>query len=158
MKSRKAIVMVVTACILALKLPGTCRSQVRNDSYTSDIWWIHTESGWGIQFVQNNNTIFATPFVDGPDNQPTWYAAIFLNYQGSFNPGVELCTRRPGPGLVLDHSTPLRLQPHRSAICLLIIRPSRLGTLIYSVNGVQVLKTIERQLLVYEDFNGTMRV
>lgn len=37
---------------------------------TSDVFWVHTESGWEIQLVQNNNTTFATLYVYEPDGQP----------------------------------------------------------------------------------------
>jgi hypothetical protein len=42
----------------------------------SDLWWIPTESGWGIQLVQQETTIFATMFVYGPNKQPTWYVGL----------------------------------------------------------------------------------
>ena len=81
MKSCPAFGTVVTPCVFAFALSyGSPATSKTTDQ--SDIWWVHTESGWGIQFVQNDNTIFATLFVYGPDGQPTWYSAT-LGYQGS---------------------------------------------------------------------------
>lgn len=67
--------LLATACILA---PAAL---AKTTDY-SDLWWISTESGWGIQLVQQNNTIFATMFVYGPDGQPAWYSAT-LFYRGT---------------------------------------------------------------------------
>lgn len=41
----------------------------------TDIWYAPKEPGWGINLVHHTATgkIFATWFVYGPDNQPTWY-------------------------------------------------------------------------------------
>jgi hypothetical protein len=50
----------------------------------SDIWSVVGEDGWAIQLIQNDNTIFATLYVYGPDGLPTWFTATLL-YQGSFN-------------------------------------------------------------------------
>ena len=33
------------------------------------------EGGWGVNFVQSDQFIFATFFIYGPDNQPIWYTA-----------------------------------------------------------------------------------
>lgn len=39
----------------------------------TDIWWNPSESGWGVNFAQNGNFIFATFFIYGPpNNAPTW--------------------------------------------------------------------------------------
>ena len=53
-------------------------SAVNKTTDQSDLYWIHTESGWGIQIVQGMNTIFATLFVYGADGQPTWYVATLV--------------------------------------------------------------------------------
>src|SRR5205814_1086009 len=42
----------------------------------SDMWWLPAESGWGVNFTQNEGVIFMTFFIYGPDHQPTWYVAI----------------------------------------------------------------------------------
>jgi hypothetical protein len=42
----------------------------------SELWWEPAESGWGIQFVQTDSTIFATLHVYGPQSQPAWYVAV----------------------------------------------------------------------------------
>ena len=43
----------------------------------TDIWWTEggVESGWGVNFAQTEDFIFATFFVFGPNNAPVWYTA-----------------------------------------------------------------------------------
>src|SRR5581483_4632273 len=48
----------------------------------SDIWWNPAESGWGVQFIQSKNVIFATLFVYNQSGQPTWYAATMTQSAG----------------------------------------------------------------------------
>lgn len=154
MKAFRGIGIVATVCALALTLsygsPATAGSKTTD---TSDLFWVHTESGWGIQLVQNNNTIFATLFVYGPDNQPTWYSAT-LTYQSSLNWSGTLY-RTTGPWFGAAAFDPVAVTAIPVGTMSFNAPKIASGTLIYSVNGVQVLKTIERQLLVYEDFSGS---
>ncbi len=41
----------------------------------SDLWWNPAESGWGIQFVQQRDVIFATLYVYDASGAPVWYVA-----------------------------------------------------------------------------------
>ena len=46
-----------------------------------DLWWnapSGSESGWGINFTHQGNTIFATWFTYGPDGNPLWFAVSAL--------------------------------------------------------------------------------
>jgi hypothetical protein len=94
--------------------------------------------------------------VYGPDGQPTWYTAT-LNYQGggtfTWN-GDLIKTTGPWFGSASFDSTAVT----RTVVGSMTFSSTTdltLGTLTYTVNGVQVVKQIQRQLLVYENFNGT---
>lgn len=39
------------------------------------IWWNRTESGWGLNFAQQGNSVFATMYVYDRSGRPTWYLA-----------------------------------------------------------------------------------
>lgn len=42
----------------------------------TDNWYVGpSEAGWGVNFTQTDNFIFATLFIYGPGGQPTWYTA-----------------------------------------------------------------------------------
>ena len=157
MKSHRAFSTVVTSCVLALALScGTPATAARTTDY-SDLWFVPTESGWGIQLVQQSLTIFATMFVYGPDGQPTWYTAT-LNYQGAgtfaWN-GDLIKTTGPWFGSASFDSTAVTRTVVGSMTFSGSTTDLHLGTLTYTVNGVQVVKQIQRQLLVYENFSGT---
>jgi hypothetical protein len=48
----------------------------------SDEWYAGpTEAGWGVNFSQTDNFIFATLFIYGPGGEPTWYTAQ-MNWDG----------------------------------------------------------------------------
>jgi hypothetical protein len=59
----------------------------------SDLWWVPTESGWGMQLVQEGSTVYATLFVYGPTDQPTWAGDV----------------AKPRPGLLHLERVALRL-------------------------------------------------
>jgi hypothetical protein len=44
----------------------------------SDLWWTPDESGWGINFQQQDNMLFGTLFTYGAQRQPKWYSASDL--------------------------------------------------------------------------------
>ena len=51
----------------------------------TDIWYLPSESGWGVNLIQAEDVIFATFFIYGPNNQPTWYVAIiYRDANGNF--------------------------------------------------------------------------
>jgi hypothetical protein len=48
-------------------------------THYQDLWWrspAGAESGWGINFTQQGNLIFATWFTYGPDGKPWWLAVV----------------------------------------------------------------------------------
>ncbi len=49
----------------------------------SDLWFNANESGWGANVIQQNDTLFVTLFVYGPQSQPTWYVASAVRFTGS---------------------------------------------------------------------------
>ena len=115
-----------------------------NYDYT-DAWWVPTESGWGVIFTQTNNFIFATFFIYGTDNNPTWYTAQ-ITWDG--------LTKFTGP-LYLTQGTYYALpwnpaeHPDNTQVGTATFTPSTTnnsqGTLTYTVTGIApVTKSIQR--------------
>ena len=48
-----------------------------------DMWWNPNESGWGVNVAQQNNTMFATWFIYGANNQPLWLVMSNAQRSGS---------------------------------------------------------------------------
>jgi hypothetical protein len=152
MKIRKAISRVTLMVLLAASLGGAPNPASAKTTDESDLWWIPTESGWGIQFVQEEDTIFATMFVYGPDGKPTWYVAT-LNYLGSLTwTGTLYATTGPWFGTVPFDPTSVVGTP--IGTMNLSVPLVNQAMLTYTVSGVTVVKVIQRQTLVSLNFNG----
>jgi len=125
---------------------------------TTDIWWANpagSENGWGIQFVQNNATVFATMFVYGPDGQPTWYVATLVPPTvGSFVWQGDLYTTT-GSWLGTVPYNPASFTVRKVGTMTWILSTISSGTLTYTVDGVAVMKSLVRQTLASENVAGS---
>jgi hypothetical protein len=54
----------------------------------SDLWFNPSESGWGVNVVQQGEHAFVTLFVYGPDGEPRWYVASDARITLLSNPGA----------------------------------------------------------------------
>jgi hypothetical protein len=120
----------------------------------SDLYYIATESGWGMQLVQRGNVIFATLFVYGPDGSPAWYsatmspAAVTLNWSGDL-----YATTGPWFGTVPFN--PANVAATKVGTMTWNGEELDIGTVTYSINGVMVTKNVVRQTLVIDNNTGT---
>jgi len=125
----------------------------------SDLWWNASENGWGIQFVQRGSTIFATMFVYDAAGNPTFYVATM---EGTKANGVLTFT---GP-LFTTHGSWFGMVPYNpatfggAAVGTMTWQKAsgEPGTLTYSVNGVNVTKSLVRQPIRNDDYTGTYTV
>jgi len=126
---------------LAVCMPAAATTT--GDDY-SDIWWAgQAESGWGVNFIQQGATIFATLFVYGTDNTPRWYAATMqLQSPGAYS-GQVFATTGPyfGAGS-FSASAVNRVAVGNMSVSF---NTPYAGALQYSVNGVVVNKSIIRE-------------
>jgi hypothetical protein len=152
----KLLRVIALAAVLIGGVPGSAHAASGYD--VADLWWNPSESGWGMQLVQQSSTVFATLFVYDQFGVPIWYTAT-LNFTGlnaSNGPvysGVLYETR--GPYFATPPFNPdlVAVVPVGS---LTFSSPSTsTALLIYSVRGVTVTKNVQRQTLVNENFNGS---
>jgi len=61
-----------------------------------DLWWVPTESGWGVNFAHQGNQLFATWYTYGTNNAPLWLSAL-MTRQGTSNVFTGPLTRTSGP-------------------------------------------------------------
>ena len=114
----------------------------------TDLWWRSppgSESGWGLNLVQQGDVIFATWFTYGADGSPVWFVASDLR-RGAGNTFAGELYRTAGPGfatLPWDPAT-VTVTPVGSAT-LAFTGPSA-GTFSYVVDGVSGIEPITRQL------------
>ena len=112
-----------------------------------DLWWAAPggiESGWGVNFTHQGNTIFATWFTYDMDGTPMWLSATVLKtgfgiYSGSlFRTTGPAFNAVPFIGSNVKYASVGTLQ--------LSFTNTNNGTFTYSVNGVTQSKPITRQL------------
>jgi hypothetical protein len=136
----------LTLAFLAMSLPAAAATD-----YT-DIWYLPSESGWGVNLVQADNVIFATFFIYGPTNEPTWYTAVIYsdangNFAGNLYSTVGTYFGAPWiPGNVVN-----------TLVGTASFVPSNAtqGTLTYSLTGgPTVTKSIQRQTLTTINLAG----
>jgi len=118
----------------------------------SDIWWNPAESGWGIQFVEEDNVAFATMFVYGTDGKPTWATATLTYVGGGVFSGTLYLTTGPYFGGPFN---PAAVTTRPAGTMTFTANTVQSGTLQYSIDGVNVTKSIQRQLLKYETYSGS---
>jgi len=123
----------------------------------TDLWWNSSESGWGMNIAHQSNTIFLTFFVYGADGKAGWYSAT-ATYSGQNAGGSLLYTgdlyEATGPyyGGVFSPSS---VHPTKVGNATFQADTVDTGQITYSVNGVQVTKAVQRQLLKYNDLSGS---
>jgi hypothetical protein len=111
----------------------------------TDIWWNPAENGWGVNFIQSDNFIFATFFIYGADQQPTWYSGQ-MTYNSGNNTWSGGLYRTTGP---YYGGTWVQSQVTNNQVGNVTFTPSSstTGSLQYNVGSINVSKTITRQTL-----------
>ena len=112
-----------------------------------DLWWAAPggiESGWGVNFTHQGNTIFATWFTYDTDGTPMWLSATVLKtgfgiYSGSL-------FRTTGPAFNAVPFIGSNVKYASVGTLELSFTNTNNGTFTYSVNGVTQSKPITRQL------------
>lgn len=110
-----------------------------------DIWWnapAGSESGWGINLVQQSNIIFATWFTYDDDGSPLWLqmtaaAAGPRSYAGTLY-------RTSGPAFSAVPFNPASIATTPVGSGTLTFANGNSGTFAYTVNGISQAKPITR--------------
>lgn len=122
----------------------------------SDMWWVPSESGWGANMIQQGDIIFVTLFVYDTNGVPTWYVSPATTYQGNVAgqrfSGPLYRTTGPYFG---GNFNPANVVVREVGSLTFIAPNSASGTLSYSVDGVNVNKSISRQTFRTENLAGS---
>jgi hypothetical protein len=133
---------------------------VRGDGWRTDLWWVPSESGWGVNIIEQGDVLFTTFFVYDANGRAKWYSAS-LFYAGN-SPNVDASGRYTGT--VYESSGPYfggsTFNPNlvtRRAVgtATLEVIGNRTGWLDYSINGVTERKTVDRFTFRTNDPSGT---
>lgn len=118
----------------------------------TDLWWNPAEPGWGVNFVQAENFIFATFFVYDAANKPTWYTGqMSRDANGIWKGPLYQST---GSYFGAPYNATLRDIDQVGSVTFITSSEST-GSLAYNVDAVTVAKAVERQTLQMINIAGT---
>ena len=111
----------------------------------ADLWWVPSESGWGLSINQQYRTLFVVWYAYDASGSPVWYVMPGGSWNGNAYGGTLYRTAhapRPFFGGQFDAST-----VSRTPVGSLTLRFSGTtsATMSYVVNGVAGEKVISRQ-------------
>jgi hypothetical protein len=127
----------------AANCTATTTSRASLTNY-QDLWWNPAESGWGINLTHQDNTIFGSMFNYRSSGQGVWWVATMSRQSDGSYFGSLLETT--GPPFNANPFTPIGAGNITTVGTMrLTFTNGTSGTLAYSVNGVNVTKSIVRQ-------------
>lgn len=111
------------------------------------LWWNTppgSESGWGINFSHQGDTIFATWFTYGADGNPLWLSVT----AGKTAPGVYSGTlyQTAGPAFSAVPFSPSMVTLMAVGTATFTFANGNSASFAYTVNGISQTKTITRQV------------
>ena len=112
-----------------------------------DLWWAApagAESGWGVNFTQQGDTIFATWFTYDTDGSPLWLSATTNKSSAGVFTGTLY--RTTGPAFNALPFSPSQVVATPVGTLTLSFASGDTATFAYVVNGVSQSKTITRQV------------
>ncbi|HYC35007.1 MAG TPA: choice-of-anchor J domain-containing protein [Usitatibacter sp.] len=115
-------------------------------NYTA-LWWNPAESGWGVNVNHQGDIVFATLFTYDTTGAPMWLVMSGGVRQGSSDVFTGDLYRTTGPAFNSVPFPPINSgNLTRVGTMSLGFSGANAGSLTYSVNGLSVLKTIQRQV------------
>ena len=115
----------------------------------SGLWYVASESGWGMNVMQQEQILFITLFIYGTNSQPTWFVASDATFTSANSAGDRTYT---GP-LYATTGTPFSTNPFNPGATTVaqvgtitfVGRADGTATVSYTASGSTVNKTVVRQ-------------
>jgi hypothetical protein len=122
------------------------------------IWFVPAESGWGVNLVQQNQTLFVTLFVYGTDNRPLWLVGPDVSFTSTDTSGASTFTgtlfQTSGPYFGAASFDPGAVGLSQVGTLSLRFTSPGAAQLTYGVNGVNVTKSIVPQTFRVNNLTG----
>lgn len=135
--------------VFALAIAPVAKAQSYNFDQTG--LWGDEHSGWGMQLVQQADTIFATMFHYGADNKPVWFIATLTPTSAENWAGTVYKTTGPYFGGAWDAS---KLSLTDVGSMTWYAQSLNSGELKYTINGQAVQRWIQRSTFAYTNVAG----
>jgi cytochrome c553 len=127
--------------ILSLNSPIGPTDPAPDFNYT-DLWWNPSESGWGFNIIQHpSNIIFAVIYAYIAPNRPMWFVLPGGRWTSSTTYTGDVYRVTGSPGNAAFRAG----QATKVGDFTIHFTDSSHANFVYTVDGVQVTKTIERQ-------------
>jgi hypothetical protein len=127
---------------------GNTRTGWRND-----LWFPPDESGWGVNILEQGDTIFATLFVYDAQGRPRWYSASNLQ-RVSGDAYVGQLVESTGPYFGTSFN-PAAVTRRVVGTMSFTVQPDGTAQLTYGVDGVGVSKVVQRYAFRKNTLTGT---
>jgi hypothetical protein len=149
----------VNGCFVVGNIGGTRDTIAARPADVTDLWWNPAESGWGVNLMQQQDTLFATFFVYGADRQAHWYVAsgmqaTSLSATSGFFTGPLYETTGPAFAASFPGFDPSRVTIRQVGTANFSYASPNRGALTYTVDGVSVVKDVVRQTWAGNDPSG----
>lgn len=110
------------------------------------LWWNSAESGWGLNVNEQGDTAFATLFTYDSAGAPMWLVMPEARRQQGAGAFVGSLYRTTGPPFNANPFTPIGSANVSQVGAMALDFSAGTAMLGYSVNGIYVSKTIEKQV------------
>jgi hypothetical protein len=141
--------------VMSLFFSTASRAVSTSSDYTG-LWWNSSESGWGMNVIQQEQILFITLFIYGTGNAPTWYVASNVAFTSANAAGDRTYTGQ----LFATTGTPFGTVPFVPS-SVTVTQPGNItfvgradgtATLQYNVGATTVNKTLVRQTWAQPNF------
>jgi hypothetical protein len=133
----------ITRQIYAQPAP-TCRpAEMPSPANFQDLWWLPSESGWGLNLAHQGDILFATLFTYGADRNPLWLVGSNLSRVGERVYSGDIY-RTTGPAFDARPFDPSRVSRIPVGTMTLSFTDASHATLTYSVDGATQAKPVSR--------------
>ena len=109
------------------------------------LWWNPNESGWGVNFNHQGDIVFGTLFTYDASGNPMWLVMASGNRQSGETYSGTLY-RTTGPAFNANPFTPIGAANLTTVGTMTVTFSGNSASLAYSVNGVAVNKSIQKQV------------
>lgn len=133
----------------------------RGDGWRTDLWWVPTESGWGVNIIEQGEILFATIFTYDAQGRARWYSASSVAFQQR---GQAVDSTGIYSGAVYESTGPyFGTSFNASAVTRRVVGSmsfdvygNRTGLLDLTINGTTLTrKLVDRYTFRTNDLSGT---
>ena len=147
-------VVCICAFLFGTFLSFAARAVSASTDYSA-LWWNASESGWGMNVMQEEQILFITLFIYGPNGAPTWYSAT-----ATFASANAAGDRTYTGDLYATTGTPFSTTPFNPGATVaqkvgtiqFVGRADGTATVQYTAGSATVNKTVGRQTWAQPNF------